>query len=98
MFARMIYQNHAPYAIINLDGFVQRVDIALEKPTEHWRIAGAHTYNNFGNITRRWTLQEILENPQSIPWKHQNGKQKTHLLDYDHGTTRQWNNPTHYVK
>ena len=98
MFARMIYQSHAPYAIINLDGLVQRVDIALEKPTEQWRIIGAHTYNNFGNITRIYSLQEILDNPAKIPWKHQNGKQKTHLLDYDYDTTKQWNNPTHYVK
>jgi len=98
MFARMIYQNGTRYAIVNLDGQVQRLDIALEKPTEHWRIIGAHTYNNFGNITRIYSLQEILENPQAIPWKHKNGKQKTRLLDYDHGTTRQWNNPTHYVK
>ena len=98
MFARMIYQNHAPYAIINLDGFVQRVDIALEKPTEHWRIIGAHTYNNFGNITRIYSLQEILDNPAKIPWRHKNGKQKTRLLDNDYGTIRIWQSPTHYVK
>jgi len=98
MFARMIYQNGTRYAIVNLDGQVQRLDIALKQPTEHWRIIAAHTYNNFGNITRIYSLQEILDNPAKIPWRHKNGKQKTRLLDNDYGTIRIWQSPTHYVK
>jgi hypothetical protein len=63
-----------------------------------WKITGAVTLNNFGNVVRRWTLDEILADPSAIPWKHGNGNQKTHLTDLDHGAPRTWISPGHYVR
>ena len=69
------------------DGCIAQAEHA---PSGEWKIAGAVTLNNFGNIVRRFTLQEILDNPASIPWQHGNGKQKTFLLDWDHGINHMW--------
>ena len=66
-------------------------------PSDNWRIIGAVTLNNFGNVTRQYSLDEILEDPQAIQWQHKNGNQKTHVLDIDHGTKRLWGSPTHYI-
>lgn len=65
--------------------------------SQAWRITGAITYNNFGRVTRRYTLNEILADPKVIPWRFKNGKQRTFLQDIDHGTPREWRNPTHFV-
>lgn len=65
--------------------------------SDSWRITGAVTLNNFGRETCRYTLADILADPSAIPWKHKNGKQKTHLTDFDHGTGRLWGSPGHRV-
>jgi hypothetical protein len=66
-------------------------------PSGQWRIIGAVTRNNFGHITRRYSLDDILSDPGSIPWQFKNGKQKTFLLDFDYGHTREWRSPNHRV-
>lgn len=75
----------------------------IERPglvsgSDSWRIVGAVTRNNFGAIVREWALAEVLDNPGAIPWRFKNGKQRTHVLDFDHGTIREWCNPTHRVE
>ena len=67
------------------------------QPSTKWRLVGAVTRNNFGHVVRRYSADDVLGNPSAIPWRHQNGKQKTYLLDYDHGTVREWRNPPHRV-
>jgi hypothetical protein len=65
-----------------------------------WKVTGAVTLDNFGNVMRLWTLAEILADPSAIPWKHGNGKQRTHITDIDHGTHRTWMDSGigHYVR
>lgn len=55
------------------------------------------TRNNFGLVTRRYSLEEVLGDPGSIPWQFKNGKQRTFLMDFDHGSFREWGSPGHYV-
>ena len=78
------------------NGDVERPAIS-HKPSGSWEITGAVVLNNFGQVLQQFTLQQILDNPATIPWKHKNGKQKTHLTDLDHGTHRVWMSPNHQV-
>ncbi len=84
---------------IHPDGRIQRHDVPspYNQPSDTWKVTGAVTLNNFGHPVRYWTLQEILDDPGQIPWKHKNGKQKTHLMDIDHGTRRMRGSPDHSV-
>lgn len=84
---------------IHDDGNVQRHDVPppYNQPSGQWRITGAVTRNNFGHVTRHWSLAEILADPSVIPWKFANGKQRTFLTDYDHGSNREWRSPGHSV-
>ena len=77
-------------------GFVSRPAIDMEASGQ-WQIIGAVTLNNFGQVVRRYSQVEVLTNPTSIPWRHKNGKQKTHVVDLDHGTRRTWMSPTHEI-
>lgn len=79
-----------------VDGSVGRPAIQMQ-PSGEWKVIGAVTLNNFGNVTARYSLQEILFNPSAIPWKYKNGRQKTFVEDVDHGTRRRWASPDHYV-
>lgn len=82
------------YMGLHEGGCVSRSNVA---PTGQWRVTGAVTLNNFGHVVRHWSLNDILTRPNEIPWKHKNGKQKTHICDLDHGTNRTWMSPTHRV-
>ena len=66
-------------------------------PSGSWLVIGAVTRNNFGTVTRRYSLADILRDPGSIPWHHANGRQKTFIQDYDHGFGREWCSPGHRV-
>jgi hypothetical protein len=57
------------------------------KPSGKWFLRGAIERNNFGNVVRRYSLQEVLSG--GIAWRHRNGKQKVFLLDIDHGGYRE---------
>jgi hypothetical protein len=82
------------------NGQIQRHDVPppYNQPSGQWTVTGAVTLNNFGHVTRRYTLAGILADPGAIPWKHKNGKQKTHITDLDHGTRRMWGSPGHSVR
>ncbi len=69
----------------------------LVNPSPAWVVTGAVTLNNLGRVARYWTLVEIMTTPECIPWRHNNGKQKTFIQDFDHGTGRRWMSPTHCV-
>lgn len=92
---RKIY-NGGEYMVLHSNGDISRPKIKLG-PSGKWKVTGAVTLNNFGHITRRFTLEDILNNPEDIPWKHGNGKQKTFITDLDHGTNRRWGNRNHHV-
>jgi hypothetical protein len=83
------------YWKLHEDGRIERPEIGL--CSENWKILGAVTLNNFGHIIQRFSLKDILERAHSIPWTHKNGKQWTHIIDYDHGSQRMWCSPTHEV-
>jgi len=82
------------YMTLNEDGTITR---KTWKGSQAWKVTGAVTRNNFGGITQRWTLADILNNPSVIPWRFKNGKQHTFLRDLDHGTMREWRSPQHWV-
>ena len=84
------------YMILHANGHVEREQRGVA-PSEEWRIIEAVTRNNFGHITRFYSLEEIMENPESIPWRYANGNQKTYLRDLDRGTLREWRSPRHEV-
>lgn len=62
--------------------------------SDTWRIIGAVERNNFFKVVHEYSLDEILTDPESIPWLFKNGKQRVWMLDSDHGTTREWRSPT----
>jgi len=76
-------------------------DGALELPglvspnAKTWRVVSAVERNNFGQVVRQYTLQDILT--LVIPWRFKNGKQRTFIRDMDHGSLREWTSPTHFV-
>lgn len=80
------------------DGCIGRTGKCSFGPSGQWKVTGAVTRNNFGYITRRFTLAEILSDPGAIPWHHANGKQKTFLTDFDHGSDREWWRSNHRVE
>ena len=57
------------------------------RPSGKWLLRGAVERNNFGNVTRMYSLSDVLAG--DISWYHKNGKQKVFLLDLDHGTKRE---------
>jgi hypothetical protein len=85
---------------LHLNGDVQRHDVPppYNAPSGQWTVTGAVTTNNFGHVTRYWTLAEILDNPRAIPWKYKNRKQRTFIRDIDHGHPREWVSPGYRVE
>ncbi len=89
-----------PYGwTIHDNGDVQRHDVPppYNRPSGQWQITGAVMMNNFGHITRRYTLAEVLDNPSVIPWKFGNGKPRVFLTDFDHGAHRIRISPQQWV-
>ena len=84
------------YMTLHENGDISRPEIKM-KASGNWKISGAVTRNNLGHVTKFYSLAEILDNPAKIPWQHANGKQKTFVCDLDHGTNREWRNPTHSI-
>jgi len=75
-------------------GAIERPGLVTPDPSA-WRVVGAVERNNFWRVVRRYSLEDILRG--GIEWKHANGKQKTFVLDYDHGTIREWRSPGHRI-
>lgn len=76
------------YMFLHEDGCISRPAINMG-PSGQWRIVGAVTLNNFGHTVRRYSLADIQSGAE-IQWRHGNGKQKTFVIDFDHGTRRVW--------
>ena len=64
-------------------------------PSSDWRLLGAVRYNNFGHIVERADFSELKN--LNGDWQYKNGKQKWHVMDYDHGSKRMWGSPNHKV-
>jgi len=78
--------------LVDERGYISRPEINMPASGQ-WKIIGAIEFNNLGNPVREYTLSQVLT--EKICWKHKNGKQKTHIIDLDHGTQRIWMNPPH---
>ena len=83
--------NRGEYWKLHDNGNIERP--GLFGPSGHWSVVGAVERNNFGHVVKRYTLSEILAEPNAIPWKFKNGKQRTFIRDFDHGTLREWGGP-----
>lgn len=92
--ANTIIENGTRYATIDSEGCVQRLD-GMNKANDQWRIVGAVRLNNFGRVVCQYDLDDVLAG--EIQWRHKNGKQRVHLLDFDHGTYRMRGSPNHSV-
>ncbi len=64
-------------------------------PSGQWLLLGAVEQNNFGRITKHYTVADIRAG--RVPWKFKNGKQRCFIKDLDHGTMRVWACPPHVV-
>lgn len=80
------------YMTMNEAGHIGRPGLC--NPTAQWRVTGAVQYQR-GRIVRSFTVREIYESPESIPWKTPKGRQQVFICDNDHGTDRQWWEPHH---
>jgi hypothetical protein len=85
---------------IHADGGISRPALRREAPnyvgpSGQWKLRGAVERNNFGAVTRRYTVAQVLSDWRTIPWHFKNGAQRTFLQDYDHGTMREWRSPKH---
>jgi hypothetical protein len=81
---------------LHADGCISRPAIGMGFSGQ-WRLTGAVMRNNFGHITRRYSLEQILSDPASIPWQFANGTQRVFVQDYDHGSHREWRSPNHHI-
>jgi hypothetical protein len=83
------------YMVLHENGEIERPGIV--KPSQDWKIVGAVEYDNVHNKVKFYSLEEILKNPDKIPWKFANGKQRVFIHDIDHGTRREWQSPSYMV-
>lgn len=62
------------------------------RSSEQWRVTGAIVINNFGNIIRRMTLVELLDELSNDKTNlfYKNGKPKFRICDIDGRTNRVW--------
>jgi len=88
-----IYSNGV-YREVNEKGEIE-VTQGKKNFSSQWRIVGAVERNNFGHVVKRYSLSELRQS--SIEWSYKNGKQKVFIIDYDHGSNREWRSPNHYI-
>ena len=93
---RKIYQA-GEYMTLHDNGNIERHGNYSCGPSGQWKVTGAVLMNKFGHVVQRYSLDNILTDPGSIPWKHANGKQKARITDLDHGTHRVWGSPAHAI-
>ena len=85
------------FHVDELTGNVTRPEIEMNEPSGEWRIVGAVLFNNFGHIVARAYFKDITAG-NITEWQYKNGKQKWHIVDYDHGSYRTWMSPNHNVE
>lgn len=74
-----------PYYVNEETGEIGRRD---SMPSGQWKLVGAREYNNFGYCVARYSLNDIIEG--AVPWRWKNGKARCYIVDWDHGTFREW--------
>lgn len=84
------------YWLLYDNGHIERP--GLVSPSPNWRVTGALERNNFGGIVRRYTLADIIERGDTIPWRFKNGQQRVFVQDFDHGTHREWRSPNYTIR
>jgi hypothetical protein len=82
---------------IHDNGYVERHDVSHSEPSAKWRITGAVERNNFGGAVEWYSLADVLADPSAIPWQFGNGKQRTFLTQFDHGTNSELTSPGYTV-
>jgi hypothetical protein len=82
------------YMRMREDGCISRAVTGWECSGQ-WKVVGAVRLNNFGAEVERYSLEDVKSG--RIQWKHKNGNQRVHILDFDHGTYRMWGCPGHSV-
>lgn len=95
---RTIYQS-GEWMSIHPNGCIERKAPYTVKPSPQWRVRGAIVYPQNGRGNGGFiSLPELLTKPGAVPWVwRSNGKQRAHILDFDHGTNREWGSPSHIV-
>ena len=85
--------------LLHPNGCISRPSLpnSYNGPSGQWKCVGAVRFNNFGYEVEHYSLEQILNDPASIQWKHGNGKQRVHIQDLDHGSFRVWMSPGHQV-
>jgi hypothetical protein len=82
--------------------WTMREDGAISRPklvpydVETWHVVGAVRFNNFGSIAQLYSLDDIKTGNVGN-WQYRNGKQRIHVIDFDHGSRRTWMSPNHSV-
>ena len=74
------------------NGYIGRNNIT---PSGEWKVIEAIRFNNFGHEVERISFKDLIYINKD--WFYKNGKQKYHVVDYDHGTLRTWMSPKHYI-
>jgi len=82
------------YWKLHEDGAIERPGL-VQPNAETWRVSGAVRLNNFGFEVEYFTLTDVLSG--KIQWRHSNGKQRVHVRDVDHGSSRIWMSPEHEI-
>lgn len=93
---RTIHYGSEDMAMDEATGNITRPAIGMDEPSGEWRVVGAVMFNNFGHVVARAYLADILAG-NIKDWQYKNGKQKWHVIDYDHGTYRTWMSPNHSI-
>ena len=85
--------SNGEYMPVTSEGYITRECLDY-KASEQWKLLGAVRHNNFGyqvDYVPFPACGAIRE------WQHKNGKQKWHIVDYDHGCRRMWGSPNHHI-
>ena len=75
------------YWKLHVNGQIERPGIY--GPSNSWKVVGAVRLNSLGHVIEEANLDDILSG-KIKEWQHKNGKQKWFIIDFDHGTKRQW--------
>jgi len=89
----MQIEQNGEYMPISETGLIRR-GFADSQFSGEWKLLGAVRFNNFGNIVETRNFDGSL---LQLAWQYKNGKQRWHVMDLDHGTTRVWMNPRHRI-
>ena len=81
---------------VTADGLIGRPKID-HAPTGQWKLLGFVRYTNFGHVAEYIPFANVEELIARNDWNYKNGKNKWHVRDLDHGTTRHWGEPVQKI-